>query len=103
MLAGAAQLAQAHGLTELIAWNGYWRAEVGLASGAWDAATAASLGAIELAERNAYHRAAVRTWFVLVPIAAARGDVELLRRARDWFATQGLSAVHAARCCRSPT
>ena len=89
-LAKARELAEAHGLTELLAWNAYWYVEAGLVSGDWERATAAGLEALELAERNGYQRAAVRTLFALVPIAGARADLELLERAREWFAAQGL-------------
>ena len=34
--------------------------------------------------RNAYHRVVVRTWYVALPIAVARGDIHLATRARDW-------------------
>jgi tetratricopeptide (TPR) repeat protein len=79
------ELARAHGLTEALAWNDYARAELLFASGDWDGAVAAGRRALELAERYAYHRAAVRTWFVLVPIAFARADTELLAHARQWW------------------
>jgi class 3 adenylate cyclase len=96
VLDDAAQLAEAHGLTELLAWNHYWRVEAGLASGDWEGAVGSGLDAVDLAEENAYHRAAVRSWFALVPIAGARDDRSLLGRARDWFVARGLSAVHAS-------
>jgi class 3 adenylate cyclase/tetratricopeptide (TPR) repeat protein len=95
LLDRAAELAEARGLTERLAWDGYAHAEAGLVSGDWDDAMEAGLRAIELGLRNSYHRAVVRTWFALVPIAGARGDVALLERARDWLAEQGLSAAHA--------
>ena len=75
------RLLQAHGLTELhrverlLAGRG--RARV---RGLGRTRVAAGRAAIELGERNGYHRAAVRTWFALLPIAGARGDFELLLR-----------------------
>jgi class 3 adenylate cyclase/predicted ATPase len=96
VLAGAFELAQAHGLTELLAWNGYWQVEASLVSGAWTEASTAGFDAIAVAEPHAYHRAAVRTWFALVPIAGARRDREVLAHARAWFDAQELSAVNAA-------
>ncbi len=81
----AEEIARAHGLTEELAWTEYARAEAFMTSSDWDAAVAAGLRALEIAEPNAYHRAAVRTWFVLVPIAFARGDAELLERSRRWW------------------
>lgn len=96
LLDRAAELAEARGLTELLVWNGYARVEAGLVSGEWDAAVEAGLHAVDLGERNSYHRAVVRTWFAIVPIAGARRDVAVLARASDWFAAHGLSAANAA-------
>ncbi|MGZ4152306.1 MAG: ATP-binding protein, partial [Actinomycetota bacterium] len=80
-----ASLAESRGFTEERAWNDYLRTECGLVSGDWTLAWEAGLRAIDLGERNAYHRAVVRTWAALVPIADATGDVDALRRARAWF------------------
>jgi class 3 adenylate cyclase len=80
----AVELCRARGLQEELAWADYSRAELGLATGDWDAAVTAGLRAIELAERNAYRRPLIRTWYVLMPIAAARGDAALLRRAFEF-------------------
>jgi hypothetical protein len=80
-----AALAESRGFTEERAWDDYLRTECGLVSGDWTLAWEAGLRAIELGERNAYHRAVVRTWAALVPIADATGDVDALRRARAWF------------------
>jgi class 3 adenylate cyclase/tetratricopeptide (TPR) repeat protein len=91
----AEELARAHGLTEALAWTDYARAETLCASGDWDGAVAAGRRALEVAERYAYHRAAVRTWFVLVPIASARADDVLLDHARRWW------AAHASGLPRS--
>jgi len=79
------QLAQAHGLTEEIAWTAYARAEVGLVSGDWGKAWEGGLSALGLAESNAYHRVAVRSWFTLGPIAAAQGRADVLERAQRWL------------------
>jgi class 3 adenylate cyclase/tetratricopeptide (TPR) repeat protein len=79
------QLAQAHGLTEEIAWTDYARAEVGLVSGDWGQAWEGGLSALRLAESNAYHRVAVRSWFTLGPIAAAQGRADVLERAQRWL------------------
>ncbi len=80
-----ATLAESRGFTEERAWDDYLRTECGLVSGDWTLAWEAGLRAIELGERNAYHRAVVRTWAALVPIADATGDVDALRRSRAWF------------------
>jgi class 3 adenylate cyclase/tetratricopeptide (TPR) repeat protein len=79
------QLAQAHGLTEEIAWTDYARAEAELVSGDWDQAWKRGLSALGLAESNAYHRVAVRSWFTLCPIAAAQGRTDVLDRAQRWL------------------
>ena len=86
LLDEAAELAVARGLTEALAWTEYARAETGYALGEWDVAWAAGLRALELAERGAYHRVAVRTWHALVPMAAARGRRDVLERAARWYA-----------------
>jgi class 3 adenylate cyclase/tetratricopeptide (TPR) repeat protein len=85
LLDQAAELAEAHGLSERIAWLDYERAEAGLVSGQWDRALEAGLRAVDLGERNAYHRPVVRTWFTLLPIARARGMTELVERMFRWF------------------
>jgi tetratricopeptide (TPR) repeat protein len=81
----AAMIAEAHGLTEDVAWADYGRVEDGLMYGDWDSALEAGIRALDLADRNAYHRVQVRTWFALSPIAAARGMRDLLQRAAAWF------------------
>jgi hypothetical protein len=60
LLDRATEVAQAHGLSEQMAWTDYAWAEAGFLSGDWDRAWEAGLDAIEVAERNAYHRAVVR-------------------------------------------
>jgi class 3 adenylate cyclase/tetratricopeptide (TPR) repeat protein len=81
----AAEIAEAHGLREELAWVDYGRAEVGFVAGNWDGAWTSGLRAIEVAERNAYHRVAVRTWFVIVAMALARGRGDVLEHADRWF------------------
>jgi class 3 adenylate cyclase/tetratricopeptide (TPR) repeat protein len=95
VLDAAAEIARAQGLTEMLGWNGYYRVEAGLASGEWDAALGAGLATIELGEQNAYHRVVVRTWFGVVPIAGARGDLALLERAAAWCSARDLTAAAA--------
>ncbi len=81
----AADVAADHGLVEGGAWCDYLRAEAGLVSGRWDDAVECGLRAIEVGEARDFHRVVVRSWFVLLPIAAARGDAELVRRAYPRF------------------
>ena len=81
-------LADAHGLTESSVWIAMLRALRGLQSGDWARATEHALAGIEIGEANGYHRAVVRSWFVLGPIAAARGDRPTLERAASWFAAR---------------
>ena len=95
VLDDAQDISRAHGLTEMLGWNGYYRVEAGLASGDWEAALEAGLAAIELGEQNAHHRVVIRTWFGLVPIAGARGDRALLERAAAWCAARDLTAARA--------
>jgi hypothetical protein len=78
----AATAAEAHGLREQVGWADYRRGEFGLVSGRWDEAVSAALRAVDLAEANAYVRLGVRSYFVLVAIAAQRGDVALGERCR---------------------
>ncbi|MGZ4152723.1 MAG: ATP-binding protein, partial [Actinomycetota bacterium] len=80
-----ATLAQSRGFTEEQAWDDYLRTECGLVSGDWTLAWDAGLRAIDLGERNAYHRAAVRTWAALIPIADATARTHALRHARVWY------------------
>ena len=84
----ADRLAQARGLTEARAWCDYIRAEALFVNGDWDNAVIAGLRAVASGEEHGYHRAVVRTWHTILPIAAARGDTELLKRAHDWYAAR---------------
>jgi class 3 adenylate cyclase/tetratricopeptide (TPR) repeat protein len=86
LLDEAEEIAEAHGLREEIAWIDYIRSEAGLVSGDWDRGQRCGFRALELAERNAYHRAALRTWLVLTPMALAQGRREVLERAYRWLA-----------------
>ena len=84
-----ATFAEAHQLEEPGAWADYYVAEVEFVRGGWDEALAAGLRAITLAEARSYHRVAARSWFVVVPIAAARGERETLERAVAWYEPLG--------------
>ncbi len=79
------QIARSRGSTEAGVWADYLRAEGALVDGDWGSAAAAGLQAIEVGDRNAYHRAVVRTWAVVVLIADATGQVEPLERAHRWY------------------
>jgi class 3 adenylate cyclase/tetratricopeptide (TPR) repeat protein len=79
------ELAETRGLKEQLAWADYQLAEAAFLEGEWDEALQAGLRAVELGERNAYHRATVRTWHVLTAIAAERGERGLLEKARAWY------------------
>jgi len=86
-----AALAESRGFTEEVAWDDYLRAECALVTGDWQLAWEAGLRAIELGERNAYHRATVRTWAVIVLLADACGRTEVLEHARRWYvANEGI-------------
>ena len=80
-----ASFAEAHQLEEPGAWADYYLAEVEFVRGRWDDALDAGLAAIELGEARSYHRVAARSWFVVVPIAAARADRATLERAVAWY------------------
>ncbi|MGH2590911.1 MAG: ATP-binding protein, partial [Actinomycetota bacterium] len=84
-VADAATFAVAHGLTEDLAWSDYFRSEMLLLRGDWDAAWTCATRAIEVGIDNAYHRVTVRSWHVATLIADARGDAETLQRARAWY------------------
>jgi class 3 adenylate cyclase/tetratricopeptide (TPR) repeat protein len=85
MLDEAAEIAVSHGLDEALGWAEYARAEVALGLGLWDVALRAGLRAIDIGERHGYRRVVVRTWHVLCPVAGAREDLDLLRRAAAWY------------------
>ena len=79
------EVATAHGVTEALAWADYVRCEQGFVLGDWAAARDAGIRALDLADRNAYARVAIRTWMALSPLAHAQRDVALLRRLHSWF------------------
>jgi class 3 adenylate cyclase len=81
----AAEIAASRGLTEQHGWAELARAEIELVIGDWDAALAAGERAITLGERYAYERLAFRTWMVVLPILAARGDDSWTDRYRTWW------------------
>jgi hypothetical protein len=89
LLARAADLAKAHGLVEQAAWCDYVLAETGLGAGRWDEAIDSGLQAIAVGEERGFSRLVYRDWFVLLPIALARGREDLLRRARPAFPAWG--------------
>ncbi len=81
----SAELARAHGLTEQQGWADLGRAETRLVTGDWDAALEAGERAIALGERYAYERLVFRTWMVVLPMLAARGDPSWLPRHAAWW------------------
>ena len=81
----AAELATARGLVERLGWCDYGRAEALFAAGRWDEAVDAGLRALGRAAEHDFHRVAVRTWFVLLPIGRARGDRTLAAQAFELF------------------
>lgn len=89
----ADDVVDAHGLKESQAWLGLVHASRFFVRGAWDDAIERAVFALDVGERHGYHRAVVRTWFVLSPIAAARNEVDLLRRASTWFAARELDGT----------
>lgn len=85
LLEEATEVAMSHGLDEALGWASYARSEISLGRGLWDRSLEAGLHAIELGERHGYDRIVVRTWHVVASIAAARGDLDLLRRGAAWY------------------
>lgn len=85
-LDAARAVADAYGLVEDGAWCDYGLAEAYLAAGRWDEAIAAGRRALTVAARHDFSRVAVRTWFVLLPIARARGREDLIGEASRLFA-----------------
>ncbi len=77
----AAEASVAHGLRESLAWAHYCWVEHRLLGGDWDEAIAAGRRAHAIAEPNAYTRAAIRTWYAVLPAAVERGDEQLVRAA----------------------
>jgi class 3 adenylate cyclase len=89
-------LAEAFGLAEQRGWVDQARCGALFSIGRWDDAIAAGRRAIDRAKAGGFHRVAVRTWFPLVFMASARGDLELLGEAANW------SAEHAVDFPDSP-
>jgi class 3 adenylate cyclase len=85
-LDATAELASAHGLTEQAGWVSYSRTEVLWVLGQWDLALDAGRKVIELGERYAYQRLAFRTWVIVLPMAASRGDHALAEHWGRWWA-----------------
>ncbi len=77
--------ASAHQLDESGVWADYYRAEAEFARSSWGEAFDRGQRALAVAIDRSYHRAAVRTWHVVVPIAAARRDRQTLERAVRWY------------------
>ena len=86
LLDAAEAVCRTHGLTESLGWTRYAQAESRFALGEWDEAIRLGIEAVDLAERFAYVRVGFRTWMILLPIAAARGDATLLPRFEAWWA-----------------
>lgn len=84
-----ASFALAHQLDESAAWACYYRAEADFACGRWDAALEWAGRATEVGIERSYHRVTVRTWHVVVPIAAARGDRPRLQDVARWYEELG--------------
>ena len=85
VLEAADEVCRTHALSEPLGWTRYAQAETLFTLGEWDEAIRRGLEAIDLAERFAYVRVGFRTWMVLLPIAAARGDPSLLPRFDRWW------------------
>ena len=85
LVAASRDVAAARGLVESAAWADYLKAEAHFVGGDWDDALAAGLRAVDAAEAHGFHRVVVRSWFVLLPIARARGRGDLVRRAFPRF------------------
>ena len=85
VLEAAEEVCRTHGLSEQLGWSWYAQAETRFTLGDWDEANRLGVQAIDLAERFAYVRVAFRTWMILLPIAAARGDASLLPRFDRWW------------------
>jgi class 3 adenylate cyclase len=86
LLDAVIETAAAHGLTEQAGWCEYGRCETLWLLGDLDAALESGLSVLNLAERNAYNRLAFRTFMILLPIAASRGDTALAMRWDRWWA-----------------
>jgi hypothetical protein len=81
----AGDVARARGLTEEAGWIDNQTCETLWLVGDWDASVDVGLRAVDVAERNAYQRLAFRTFVILLPLAAARGDRGLVGRFDHWW------------------
>jgi class 3 adenylate cyclase len=88
LLQEAQELAEERGFTEQTGWIDYVRSEGLAVSGDLAGAEAAAERAIAVADRNGYARVAVRTYHVLVPVAAARGDLGPATRLAAFYAAR---------------
>ena len=79
------ETAFAHGLTEQAGWCEYGRCETLWVLGETEAATASGNRVLEVAERNAYQRLAFRSYMILLPMAALRGDAGMAARWDRWW------------------
>jgi hypothetical protein len=84
-LDSTAEIASAHGLTEQAGWVNYSRTEALWLVGDWDRALDVGREVVALGERYAYQRLAFRTWVILLPIAALRGDAALVEHWERWW------------------
>ena len=82
---GSAELAQSHGLTEQLGWADLGLCETLFVLGDWEGALEAGDRALDLGERFAYERLAFRTWVIVLPILAARGDGSWAARYQGWW------------------
>ena len=91
-MADAGDLARAHGQLEQAGWCDYARCEQLWVVGRWDEALKVGMSAVDLAERNGYERLAFRTYVVLLPLAAARGDPAPADRYVAWGEAAAMTA-----------
>jgi hypothetical protein len=68
-----------------VCWLDYLRAEAGLLLGRWDRVIEAGERVLDVGSTYGFDRATVRTLHCLVPVAARRGERELLTRCSAWF------------------
>ena len=83
----ADRVATTRDLLQLQAWVQAGRSEAAFLVGDWDDAVRHGRAALAIALAHGYLRAAIKTWFVLRPIALHRGDGTMLRELGDWLAT----------------
>ncbi|MDQ2673568.1 MAG: hypothetical protein M3Y40_02835, partial [Chloroflexota bacterium] len=93
-LVETAELARTHGQVEQAGWCDLSYCEALFVLGRWDEALEVGRRILEVADRNAYERLAFRTYVVLLPMAAERGDPSLGEQYHAW---------HDANAERLPT